>query len=153
MSFVWSENVGVGESIDAADVNEVKTNIDSIYTALGITRSGCASGAGWTELPVSAGDSITSAQFQQMRDAADYAHENPCTTYCSSAQSTVYVSQNGTYCNDQDSVVYGSQNSGAQAAADVYHYVSENSIANTTNYVGDNNGNHYEYCGLNYYTH
>ncbi len=107
MAFVWTEDVGVGDSIDAADVNEVKTNLDTIYTTLSITRGGCASGAGWTELPVSTGDDITSAQFQQMRDATDYAYDNKCPGYCND-ENTGYnygddtganTGEDGTYCS------------------------------------------------------
>lgn len=83
MSFVWTENITPTADILASNVNEVQDNIDTIYTALGITRTGCVSGAGWTEFPI-AGGLVTdklSAQPQQLRDATDYAYENKCPAY------------------------------------------------------------------------
>jgi len=124
MAFSWVQDVSVGASIDAADVNEIKTNLDSIYTALGITRTGCASGAGWTELPVSAGDVITSAQFQQLRGATDYAYDNKCPGYCSdehtgylsSHQAGVDSAYNTTYYSDQHTGYYTSHQAGVDSA-------------------------------------
>jgi len=81
MPFVWTQNIAVDALIEAADVNEVKTNLDSIYTALGITRGGCGAGGGWVELPVGVGDLIESADFQEMRDVTDFAYDNRCPSF------------------------------------------------------------------------
>lgn len=80
MAFDWTEDISVNASIDADDINEVKTNIDTVYTYRSITRTGCGSGAGWSELPVSVGGPIESADMQELRDAADYAEDNICGT-------------------------------------------------------------------------
>ncbi|MBA7588494.1 hypothetical protein ES708_30552 [subsurface metagenome] len=69
-------------------MNEIQDNLDSIYTALGITRTGCASGAGWTEFPI-AGGLVTdklSAQAQELRSVTDYAYENKCPAHDVSVQ-------------------------------------------------------------------
>ncbi|GAI62861.1 unnamed protein product, partial [marine sediment metagenome] len=55
MAFVWTEDISPGAPANAAGMNEVQVNLDTIYTALGITRTGCASGAGWTEFPITGG--------------------------------------------------------------------------------------------------
>ncbi len=153
MAFSWTQDVSVGASIDAADVNEIKTNLDSIYSELGITRTGCVSGAGWTELPVSAGDPITSAQFQEMRDVTDYAYDNKCPTYFSGAQASVDFGDNNVHLFGYDSTVYTGQYSGVNGGYNAGHYVSENSLANTTHYLGDNYGDHFGYCSVNYWSH
>ncbi|GAI73002.1 unnamed protein product, partial [marine sediment metagenome] len=83
MSFVWTEDISIGAAASAAGMNEAQTNLDSIYTALGIIRTGCASGAGWTEFPI-AGGLVTdklSVQPQELRDVTDYAYENKCPAY------------------------------------------------------------------------
>jgi len=88
MSFVWTEDISPGAPPMAAGMNEVQDNLDTIYTALGITRAGCASGAGWTEFPITGGwvTRPLSAQPQQLRDVTDYAYENMCPAYNSGYQ-------------------------------------------------------------------
>ncbi|GAI68655.1 unnamed protein product [marine sediment metagenome] len=101
MSFVWTEDISPGAAANAAGMNEVQTNLDTIYTALGITRGGCASGAGWTEFPI-AGGLVTdklSAQPQELRDATDYAHDNKCPAYDSGYQDGVDTTEDTGYNN------------------------------------------------------
>ncbi len=81
MPFVWTQNIAVDALIDAADINEVKTNLDTIYAALAITRGGCGAGGGWVELPVGVGDLIKSVDFQEMRAVADFANDNRCPSF------------------------------------------------------------------------
>lgn len=110
MPFVWTENIAINASIDAADINEVKTNLDSIYTALGITRGGCGAGAGWVELPVAVDSLIESADFQEMRDVTDFAKDNKCPAYDATdrapfnatADSGVLNNDHGTYNSNHD---------------------------------------------------
>ncbi len=80
MPSVWTENIAVDADIDAADINEVGTNLDTIYTALGINRPACV-GAGWVQLPVAVDDWIYSADFQEMRDVTDFAYDNRCPAF------------------------------------------------------------------------
>jgi len=101
MSFVWTENITPGANMMASNVNEVQTNIDTIYAALGIVRTGCASGAGWTEFPIAGGlvTPILSAQPQQLRDATDYAYENKCPAYDSGYKDGVDTTEDTGYNN------------------------------------------------------
>ncbi|MBA7637202.1 hypothetical protein ES703_44840 [subsurface metagenome] len=101
MSFVWTEDISPGAPANAAGMNEVQINLDSIYTALGITRGGCASGAGWTEFPI-AGGLVTdklSAQPQELRDVTDYAHDNKCPAYDNGYQNGVDTTEDSGYNN------------------------------------------------------
>jgi len=144
MAFSWVQDVSVGASIDAADVNEIKTNLDSIYTSLGITRTGCASGAGWTKLPVSAGDAITSVQFQELRNVTDYAYDNKCPGYCSdehtgyqsSHQAGVDSSHNTTYYSDQHTGYQSSYNYGVLGTYYATYYSDQHTGYYTSHQAG-----------------
>lgn len=87
MSFEWTEDIRRGKATLATGMDEVRANLDTIYAALGIARSGCASGAGWTVFPITDGvDHMLPAQPQQLRDVTDYAYENKCPAYNSGYQ-------------------------------------------------------------------
>ncbi|GAG86232.1 unnamed protein product, partial [marine sediment metagenome] len=55
MGFGWVQDISPGAPANAAGLNEIQDNIDTIYTALGLTRPGCGGGAGWTEFPLAGG--------------------------------------------------------------------------------------------------
>lgn len=159
MAFTWSENVSVGASIDAADVNEIKTNLDTIYSDLGIDRDGCT-GAGWSELPVSSGDAIANAQFQEMRDVTDYADTNKCPSDNATYQSTEYTTEDSGYesyynygydSSDDNSVDSGynsNENTGENATYDASaegtynstEYGTVDSPYNSTEYTTEDSG-------------
>ncbi|GAI81629.1 unnamed protein product, partial [marine sediment metagenome] len=77
MAFIWVQDISLGAPANAAGMNEIQDNLDTIYAFLGITRTGCASGAGWTEFPLAGGlvDPKLSLQPQQLRAATDYAYD------------------------------------------------------------------------------
>ena len=97
MPFVWVTNVGVGADIDAADRNETKTHIGTLYTTLGANWPGnvrfpvCV-GAGYdvaAPCPVvwdiAAGDDIYQtpgahpvSELQEARDKLDWIWDNKC---------------------------------------------------------------------------
>lgn len=130
MAFGWVEDISPAAAAMAAGMNEVQTNIDTIYTALVITRGGCGAGAGWTEFPIAAGlvTGKLSAQPQQLRDAIDYAYENKCPAYNGTYQDGVDTTEESGYQNaakpgydssnkpgydaDYDTGVYGTHHPG-----------------------------------------
>ena len=134
MAFTW-RSLSAGDSIENEDFNEIKTNMDTIYTSMGISRPGCT-GPGWTLLPVSDGGAITSAQMQQIRDVIDYADTNSCpanngayNTYVYSGQNAIvdssyngYVdgSDMATYCSTHRATVWSSYNTGVKWT---YNYI------------------------------
>ncbi|MFA6437578.1 MAG: hypothetical protein WC242_05305 [Candidatus Paceibacterota bacterium] len=141
MAFSWQQNINAESSIDNEDINEIQTNLDTIYTFLGITRTECASGAGWTELPVSGGETppasfIESTQIQQLRDVADYADDNWCASYDASVNSTVYSTHNPTNLAIHNTTYNSGDESSVNSSADsLYkslHYVSNNSTHEAT---------------------
>ncbi len=85
---MWVQDISLGAPANAAGLNEIQTNLDTIYAALGITRGGCVSGAGWTEFPLAGGlvDPKLSSQPKQLRDATDYAYDNKCPAHDTSVQ-------------------------------------------------------------------
>lgn len=126
MAFTWVQDISSGAGALAAGMNEVQTNLDSIYTALGIVRNGCGSGAGWTKFPLAGGliDTKESAEAQELRDATDYAYENKCPSYCNDENSGfldadkvgVDAANNPAYCNDENSGFLDADKAGVDAA-------------------------------------
>lgn len=110
MAFNWQQNINPGASIDAADLNEIKTNLDSIYSYLGLTRTGCASGAGWSSIwPIQGNYTvpIQASHFLELRNVIDYAWDRWCRTHYSSHCSSFESTYNGWV----DSPDYDTQNS------------------------------------------
>ncbi|MBA7561938.1 hypothetical protein ES708_03585 [subsurface metagenome] len=152
MAFVWVQDISPGAPANAAGLNEIQDNLDTIYAALGITRGGCASGAGWTEFPI-AGGLVTdklSAQAQELRSVTDYAYDNKCPAHDVSVQ-TGYenadkVGVDGTHYPGYDSTDYpgyyydqhGSYESGYFPGIDIgYHdgYFNDQHTSYQTDYL------------------
>ena len=152
MAFGWVEDISVGATIDATDINEIKTNIDTIYTYRSITRNGCGSGAGWSELPVSVGEVIESADIQELRDAADYAQENICgidnSGYHINEYQTAKGSVCGTYVAAENSGDEGSNNSDEYYQYHDVDYGAFCTIVHSTYCSGENST---EYTGYGDY--
>lgn len=75
MSFDWTA-IAVGDLVLAAHQNQIKTNVDVVYSDLELTPYN------WVYLPVDIGEEIDDADFQEMRDAIDYADtQNYCRSY------------------------------------------------------------------------
>ncbi|MBA7715388.1 hypothetical protein ES703_124430 [subsurface metagenome] len=146
MSFEWSEKIGVGASIDNEDLNEIKTNLDSIYDALGITRAGCGSGAGWVNLPVSDLEAVDNEHHQELRDVADYAYEHKCPSYCSGENVSEDSGENTGYCSGQntgaksgdDGAYCGTHNSSQLTGHLNIHYDIHDTIVKAINKTSDN---------------
>lgn len=125
MGFTWLQDISVGASIDAADINELKNNLDWLYSARSLTYPGCASGAGWNLLPVSAGAPISSAQIVEVRSRVDYAYEQNC--------STVY---NAPHLSADDLDVYSLNRDGYDGSDEVTYYPGNYPSAKTTELTG-----------------
>lgn len=89
MAFSWISISAGTTKLDDAHMNEVKTNVDTLTSQLGI------SAYSWTVLPVSAGGKATAAQITQLQAAIDYVDsENYCATHYSSYNNGVDATQN-----------------------------------------------------------
>jgi len=97
MPFTWSTTLVAGLVIRAAHTNEMKTNVDTIYTSLGINYSlgGCA-GAGWVNLPVTTNTTIRSSDHTEVRDRISYADDKWCTFHCPSGHFSGHLNAHDT---------------------------------------------------------
>ena len=140
MAFAWT-SVNDGTKVTAAHWNEVKTNVDTIISNLGI------SAYSWSELPVTQGVSkFEPAEVSDLRAALDYAHDN---NTCSAENATYDSSNNPTNydANDSDdnitldSVVH----TGDDSARDVNYDNSEDSTIYNPYYYSNENNEHTGY--------
>lgn len=115
MGFSWTNIIRYVTEIAAAHINQVKTNVDSVYTDLELTAYN------WLYLPVSVGDEIQHEDFKEMRDAIDYADNmNYCRSHDVSymgaddavARRTVYTGEKTGVDSTHRATVYSGQNSG-----------------------------------------
>lgn len=171
MAFVWDEDISPGAPANAAGLNEIQDNLDIIYAALGITRTGCASGAGWTEFPLAGGlvDPKLNPQPQQLRDATDYAYDHKCPAHDTGVQTgyenadkdgvdtSHYPGYDSTYRYAQDDDENTGYNSGDLVGVDSSNYPGLCDDENTgyksgdlvgvdsSNYPDNYNGEHFTY--------
>jgi hypothetical protein len=133
MAFTWN-SVSAGTVIKAADINQVKTNVDTLTTNLGIAAYS------WSELAVSQGDEDTAAQISELQDALDYVDTN---NVCNSDNSTQYGTNNA----DKDGTIDGTFN----GAVDGTEHNTDNAVkdltAQVTYYTAVDSDQHYSYCG------
>jgi len=118
MGFSWTEIVQYETEIAAAHINQVKTNVDSVYADLELPAYN------WAYLPVGVGDEIQHEDFKEMRDAIDYADNmNYCRSHDVSymgaddavARGTVYTSQKSGYDSGYKAGVDGNYDSGIKS--------------------------------------
>lgn len=146
MAFFWVQDISPGAPANAAGLNEIQGNLDTIYAALEITRPSCASGAGWTEFPLAGGlvDPKLNPQPQQLRDATDYAYENKCPAHDVSVETgyqdadkdgvdgSYYPGYDSTYRYSQDNDENTGYNSGDLVGVDSSNHPSAKSEVNIT---------------------
>lgn len=108
MGFVWND-VSAGQDIDDADPDEMVTNLDTIYAALGINYPACA-GAAWVEQPVNAGDPVMGADYDELQDRTDFADDNKCPLYYGTNQADEKNVQETGYNSGDWVVEYTTQN-------------------------------------------
>jgi len=131
MGFIWVEGIAVGDSIDAADYNEVKTNVDTLYTDLGKNYPGCV-GPGWVIMPVAADDGILTSQSTELRNRIDWIEDNKC--------GADQVAHNLPVDAGENVGVNVGADSGANTGEDVGENVGANAGANPGENVGEDVG-------------
>ena len=131
MAFTWN-SVSAGTKANSADINEAKTNVDTLATNLGISQYS------WVEMATSVSDEITAAQVAELQDAVDYIDtNNVCTAYNAALNSTVY--------SDRDSTVDSNQNGTADATYHGTDYSSYDNGADNPQYTGVDSNQHATY--------
>lgn len=144
MSFTWTEDL---VTIDSEDLNEIKTNIDSIITYLEITPFS------WSELPVADGGSIQSADAQELRNATDYIDDNKCPSFYTGEDvgydltynSGYLNNQNGTYYSGEKGTEYSGQDSAENSSNDSGHKIGYHITVKLTHDQTDNSNYYVPY--------
>ena len=144
MGFSWTNIVQYVTEVKAAHINQVKTNVDSVYTDLEL------SAYNWLYLPVSVGDEMQHEDFKEMRDAIDYADDmNYCRSHNASYmgtdytdhRGTVYTGENTGYDSGYLAGVDGNYDSGYDSAHKSYAKASVQSGDNTHHLTDDKKSN------------
>jgi hypothetical protein len=136
MSFIWTP-VSVGTTVTAGQLNEVKTNADTLASNLGISLT-------WNELPVSADDRMTVSQVDEIQSNLDIIDSsNICSAENVARHTSDNPDHNETADAGDDSVVDNSQLTGNNASEDgTYQSDHDSSIDNdqNTGYDSSDNG-------------
>lgn len=119
MGFSWTPITQFVTEIAAAHQNEIKANVDIVYSDLALSQYG------WVYLPVSTDEEMLHEHFQEMRDAIDYADDmNYCRSHDTgynaddkaTHRATVYSSEKTGYDSTDDIGVDGAYDSGIQGS-------------------------------------
>ena len=97
MAFSWTSVTAGVTKATAAQMNEVKTNTDTLADNLSIAHYS------WVEMPVSSGDFKKASQVSELQDALDYIDTN---NVCSSDNSVQYSSDNPSNDDSVDGTQY-----------------------------------------------
>lgn len=105
MAFTWTA-IGVGTIHLKSHIQEVKNNTNTLYSKLALPTFS------WSYLAnVDALTTIETEHYQEMRNAADYAHNmNYCRSYDSSKNGTIDSTANSFVKTSYDITVYSSKN-------------------------------------------
>lgn len=132
MGFDWTAII-IGTIGYAAHMNQMKTNIDVVYVDLELDLYA------WSEMPVSIGSFLDDADFQELRDAIDFAKDqNTCRNhdadYDLADNATAKVGVDTTAYTGADSphraTVYSNQDSGYDST---YNYGVDSSYDSSVN--------------------
>jgi hypothetical protein len=168
MSFSWTSITAGTTKITAAQMNEVKTNVDHLTTQLGV------SAYSWSTLPVTQYNKANAANVTELQTAITYVDNlNVCATYNAAVNSgvltgddnsihtgkdasilsgqdasihtgkdvTIWGNHYSSYWGGHDTTINGSQNSGALG--------SQNTSYRGANWSSAENGAFMVYCGAN----
>ena len=135
MVLVWAENIAVGASILATNINEIQDNVDIVYAFLGRNFPACA-GAAWTEMPVAIDEIIETVQPVQLRERIDDLWDNVCTVNNVGEDVGENINEKTGANNGEDT----GENVGADTGENVGADTGENVGANTGENVGEDTG-------------
>jgi len=91
MSFSWRSRSAYVNNIENYDANEVKTNVNTIYTKISLPAFS------WSHIPPGVGAVVGNTDAQELRTAIDYAKDNNyCRTYYSGYKASVFTAVQAT---------------------------------------------------------
>jgi len=122
MPFTWSTTLVKGLVIRAAHTNEMKTNVDTIYTSLGINYSlGGCSGPGWVNLPATTNTTIRASDHIEIRDRISYVDDKWCTFHCPTGHFAGHL-------GGHDSNHFGTYHNGHQGGYYTHHRSTDHGV-------------------------
>lgn len=129
MAFSWTSITAGTTTITAAQMNEVKTNVDHLTTQLSV------SAYSWSTLPVSQYAKANAANLTELQNAITYVDGlNVCATYNNAHDLGVDSGVDVGIHTGKDSSVQSSANSGIHTGKDVSYNNAQNSY-----YLNDHN--------------
>ena len=118
MSFTWS-TVNKGTDINKTQIDEMKTNIDSVRSSIGLSPWT------WTNIPVVVGNEIKNLEIEEIRNALDVTdNQNVCSANYS------------TFNSDHFSTNYGDHNNAEYGANACYQFCTPYYAPNYTTIQG-----------------
>jgi len=162
MGFIWTDDpLVVGTTnVEALHYNEPKTNIDTLYTALGLNYPGCA-GAAWTLLPVVLGLGVKATELTQLRQRLDFAYDSWCGTHNATHNSDYHNNDNisednphhGTHYNGYHPDYHGDHDTGYEGTYRATVHTGEEISYHGVHYSGDKDTDNPDYHGTYHVTH
>lgn len=108
MSFVWSAITPLVTEAQAAHMNEIQTNVDTLADSFTPPLAHYT----WVNLPVAVDEEIELIYFTELKNAIDYIALN---NFCSLDYAVRNTTYNGTYYVPDDAGVNAADNGGNQA--------------------------------------
>jgi len=140
MPFIWDQNIGVGDRIDAADIVELQDRLNTIF--LYETNDSWT----WSASPiVSSGQKIEAGPtsiFQELRDATEHAYANFCNTHYYEHLSLHYYGYNSGHNYGENTNYDGTDNGTYRSGHKSNHNVNYHSEHNHNDYTTHRSG-HY----------
>lgn len=141
----------------ASQMNEAKTNIQTIYTTLSLDYGG-GCGADWDVMAVGLSSSsfVLAAQINELMDRTDYAHTWWCTTHHATYHDGYlngdHDSYDGTDRVGYHGTHYDGYHSGHYSGHENGHNSDEKGTYHNTHYISHHPGYHFGHYDTNYDT-
>jgi hypothetical protein len=145
MSFSWTSITAGVTNITAAQMNEVKTNVDHLTTQLGVTAYS------WSTLPVSQYAKAMAANLTELQTAITYVDGlNTCATYNAAHNSgiltgddnAIHAGKDVSIHTGKDAAIHTGKDSVVDNAQNTYYLNDHNTTVNNaqnTYYLNDHN--------------
>jgi hypothetical protein len=169
MSFSWTSITPGTTSITAAQMNEVKTNVDHLTTQLGV------SAYTWSTLPVTQYNNANAANLTELQNAITYVDSlNVCATYNNAVNSgaltgddnsihtgkdvsvhtgkdaAIHTGKDAAYNNAQNTYYLNDHNTSVLSSQNTYYLNDHNGTVNSGQYSSALGARYTSYCGANW---
>lgn len=158
MSFSWTSITAGVTNITAAQMNEVKTNVDHLTTQLGVTAYS------WSTLPVTQYNKANAANLTELQTAITYVDNlNVCATYNATHNSGILTGDDNSIHTGKDVSILSGQDVSIHVGKDVTYNNGQNTYylndhnttvlsSQNTYYLNDHNGSILSYQNSTVYS-